>query len=339
MPDDELLSAAASGRLTNADVLRAQTERLLADPRAERFTKNFVGQWLNLREIDFTTPDKQLYPEFDDPLKQAMQRESELFFDEVLRSNRSLLEFVDSDWTYLNARLARHYGIDGVEGCEMRKVALRPEHGRGGVLTHGAVLKVSANGTTTSPVVRGAWVLQRILGFDPPPPPPGVPGVEPDIRGAQTLREQLAKHRSIESCNNCHKIIDPPGFALEGYDVTGRRRDYYRSLGKQFPSPPREQSDNRSVQWKVGPPVDASGVTADGRQFANLAEYKHLLLADQKTIARAMAVRLATYATGRTMGYADRPAIEAIVSASAARQYGFRELLHTIVRSDLFLQK
>jgi hypothetical protein len=339
MPDEELLRHAAAGRLSSPDVLRAQTERMLADRRAERFTKNFVGQWLNLREIDFTTPDRQLYPEFDEPLKHAMQRETELFFDDVLSNNRSLLDFVDSDWTYLNQRLAQHYGIDGVEGTEMRKVALRPEDGRGGVLAHGAVLKVSANGTTTSPVVRGAYVLQRILGFDPPPPPPGVPGVEPDIRGAETLREQLAKHRSTESCNNCHKVIDPPGFALECFDVTGRYRTYYRSLGKQFKSPPRDETDGRSVQWRIGSPVDPSGTTAAGQTFANFADYKKLLLAEKQRIAEAMTVRLATYATGRVMGFSDRPAIDAVVAASAKTEYGFRELLHTIIHSDLFLQK
>lgn len=339
LPDEELLKIAASGKLSSPDVLRKQTERLLADARAERFTKNFVGQWLNLREIDFTTPDRQLYPEFDEPLKHAMLRESELFFDEVLRNNRSLTDFVDSDWTYLNNRLARHYGIEGVDGAEMRKVSLRPDDGRGGVLTHAAVLKVSANGTTTSPVVRGAYVLQRILGFDPPPPPPGVPGVEPDIRGAETLREQLVKHRSTESCNNCHKIIDPPGFALESYDVTGRRRTYYRSLGKQFKTPPREDSDNRTVQWRVGSPVDSSGTTADGKSFANLADYKRLLLADKETVARAMTVHLATYATGRVMGFSDRPTLDEVVRTAGKTEYGFRDLLHKIIQSDLFLQK
>ncbi len=188
-------------------MLKAQTERLLADPRASQFTQNFTGQWLNLRELDFTIPDKQLYPEYDAQLRQTLPRETKLFFEEVLRKNLSVLEFIDSDWTFLNARLAQHYGIDGVTGITLQRTSLKPEHHRGGVLTHASVLKVSANGTTTSPVTRGAFVLQRILGVEPPPPPPGVPGVEPDIRGAMTLREQLAKHRTLASCNACHRVL------------------------------------------------------------------------------------------------------------------------------------
>lgn len=339
LPDDELLSLAAKGQLTKPDVLRAQTERLLKDPRGRQFVLNFVNQWLNLREIDFTTPDRQLYPEFDDLLKVAMVAETELFFTEVLRKNLSLLDFVDSDWTMLNDRLATHYGIDGVQGIEMRRVALKPEHDRGGVLAQAAVLKVSANGTTTSPVVRGAWVLQRILGFDPPPPPPGVPGVEPDIRGATTLREMLDKHRSTESCNNCHKTIDPPGFALESYDVIGGRRTFYRSLGKDFPSPKREQSGGRAVSWRIGPPVDPSGETADGRKFADLADYKKILLADPRTIARALTVKLATYGSGRGMEFSDRAEIDRIVAVVTKKDYGFRELVHEVIQSKLFLSK
>jgi hypothetical protein len=209
-PDAELIALASKGQLSKPATLRAQTERLLKDARAERFTKNFTGQWLNLRDIDFTTPDKQLYPEFDDALKDACLRETELFFNEILRGNLTVASFIDSNWTMLNERLARHYGIEGVEGVEFRKVALKPDSHRGGVLTHASILKVSANGTTTSPVIRGTWMLERILGNPAPPPPPGVPGVEPDIRGAQTLRQQLDKHRTLETCNGCHRVIDPP---------------------------------------------------------------------------------------------------------------------------------
>jgi hypothetical protein len=338
-PDARLLKRAAEGTLSQSAVLRAETDRLLKDPRSRRFITDFVGQWLNLREIDSTTPDRQLYPEFDSLLQQAMVDETEGFFDEVLRKNLSLLNFIDSDWTILNERLAKHYGISGVDGVAMRRVALRPEDHRGGVLTHGSVLKVSANGTTTSPVVRGAWVLRQILGFDPPPPPPGVPGIEPDIRGATTLRELLDRHRSNAACVHCHKVIDPPGFALESYDVAGRYRKHYRVLGSEFPAPARELSDGKSVKWRVGPPVNSAGETADGRAFADLAEYKRMLLADPAVIARALAVKLAVYGTGRAMEFSDREEVDKIVRASAAQGYGFRDLLHLVVQSNLFLNK
>ena len=338
-PDAELLAVAKRGELAKPEVLRAQTERMLADEKARRFTKNFVGQWLNLREIDFTTPDKQLYPEYDEPLKFAMVQETERFFDEVLTKNLSLLNFIDSDWTFANERLARHYGLDDVEGSQMRRVALKPDQHRGGVMTHAAVLKVSANGTTTSPVVRGAYVLQRILGTEPPPPPPGVPGVEPDIRGAVTLREQLAKHRSQESCNACHKLIDPAGFALENFDVMGGWRENYRSLNKDFKSPPRELTGGKYVPWKVGPAVDSTGLTVDGVSFQNWNDYRQWILAKRDVPTYALAEKLATYATGRGMGFSDRKELRALVAQTARANYGFRELLHSVVQSPLFLNK
>ncbi|HVR86470.1 MAG TPA: DUF1592 domain-containing protein, partial [Planctomycetota bacterium] len=221
MPDDELLDLAGQGTLGRPEALRRQVERMLADPKAAAFTQNFLGQWLALRDIDFTEPNPYTYPEFDQMLKASMVRETELFFDEILKNNLSLTTFVDADFSMLNGRLGRHYGIAGVEGWGFRKVALPPESHRGGVLTMASVLKVTANGTTTSPITRGAWVLERILGTPPPKPPADVPPFEPDIRGATTLREQLAKHRSLPTCANCHSRIDPPGFALESFDVIG----------------------------------------------------------------------------------------------------------------------
>lgn len=338
-PDAELMAVAAQGRLSSAAGLRAQTERLLQDPRARRFTTSFTGQWLNLREIDFTAPDKQLYPEFSDTLKDASLRETELFFDETLRGNLNVASFLDSDWTILNEPLARHYGIAGVEGMEFRKVALKPEHHRGGVMTHASVLKVSANGTTTSPVVRGIWILDRILGTPPPPPPPGVPGVEPDIRGAQTLRQQLEKHRTMDNCNGCHRVIDPPGFALENYDVIGGWRENYRSLGKDFPKPANVPASVKNVQWRVGPPVDATGTTPDGRAFKNLADYKKLLLAQPGRFTRTMTEKLAVYGTGRGMGYSDRPELDRIATSVAAKGNGFRDLVHEVIQSAIFKSK
>ena len=335
-PDDELRKHAASGDLLRPATLRAQTDRLLDDPRAQRFVRDFTDQWLSLRNIDATTPDKQLYPEYDDALKAAMLDETRLFFSEILTKNLSVTNFLDSDWTMLNNRLARHYGIPDIEGVAFRKVALKPEYHRGGLLTHASILKVSANGNNTSPVVRGAWVLDRILGTPPSPPPPGTPGVEPDIRGATTLRQMLEKHRSTESCNSCHAKIDPPGFALESYDVAGGWQTHYRSLGRQFKSPP----NLKRVQWRVGPPVDASGVTEDGKAFADLSEFKQkVLLADPEAFTLALTRKLAAYGSGRAMGFSDREELRRIAHETFTRGNGLRDLLHNLVQSDLFLTK
>src|SRR5262249_19272972 len=211
MPDEELLTLAEKGKLHEPDALRAQVERLLKDPKAGAFTTNFAGQWLSLRAIDATAPDPALYPEYDDVLKVAMVRETLLFFDEVLKNDLSLTNFVSSDFTLLNGRLARHYGIPGVTGQEFKKVALPKDSHRDGVLTMASVMNVTTNRTTTSPVLRGAWVLDRILGTPPPKPTMDVEAVEPDIRGATTIREQLAKHRQRTECASCHAKIDPPG--------------------------------------------------------------------------------------------------------------------------------
>jgi hypothetical protein len=335
-PDDELRRLAANGALLQPATLRAQTDRLVADPRAQRFVRDFTDQWLSLRNIDATTPDKQLYPEYDDALKAAMLAETRGFFSEVLTKNLSVTDFLDSDWTILNNRLARHYGIPGVEGVAFRKVALKPEDHRGGLLTHASVLKVSANGNNTSPVVRGAWVLDRILGTPPSPPPPGTPGVEPDIRGATTLRQMLEKHRSTESCNSCHAKIDPPGFALESYDVAGGWQTNYRSLGRQFKSPP----NLKRVQWRVGPPVDASGVTEDGLAFADLREFKQkVLLADPEAFTLALTRKLAAYGSGRAMGFSDREELRRIAHQTFTQGNGLRDLLHNLVQSEIFLTK
>ncbi len=339
LPDAELLAAAAKGQLVKSEVLRAQTERMLKDARVARFTENFTGQWLGLRDIEFTVPDAKLYPEFDGALKEAMVRETRLFFEEMLGKNLHVLQFIDSDWTMLNERLARHYGVEGVKGVGFRRVPLKAEHHRGGVLTHASVLKVSANGTNTSPVVRGAWVLDRILGTPPAPPPPGIPGVEPDIRGATTLRQLLEKHRNLESCNGCHSKIDPPGFALESYDPTGGWREFYRSLGDKFPKPTNLPAEVRNVAWRVGPPVDASGVTAGGAAFKDLAEFKRLITASPERFPRALALKLATYGSGRGMGISDRPELARITAAVAKKGNGFRDMVHEVIQSDIFRSK
>jgi mono/diheme cytochrome c family protein len=335
MPDDELLDLADKRKLSEPDTLRQQVERLLADPKAVAFTENFVGQWLGLRDIDFTEPSFLLYPEFDHMLKVSMIRETELFFEEVLKNDLSLTQFVASDFSILNGRLAKHYGIPGPVGWEFRKVALPRDSHRGGVLTMASVLKVTANGTTTSPVLRGAWVLDRILGTPPSPPPEGVSALEPDTRGAVTIREQLAKHRKVESCASCHTKIDPPGFALESFDVIGGWRENYRTTGNGAPV----TVDGRRMPYHKGKPVDPSDVMPDGQRFANIDDLKQILLKDRDQLARSLTGKLLTYATGAPASSVDQPEIEAIVKKIREKNYGFRTLVHEVVQSKPFQNK
>jgi mono/diheme cytochrome c family protein len=335
MPDEELLTLAEKGQLNQPDTLRRQVERLLKDSRAAAFTENFAGQWLGLRNIDATAPDPALYPEYDNVLKVAMVKEVLLFFDEVLKNDLSLTNFVASDFSMLNGRLARHYGIPGVEGQDFRKVTLPPDSHRGGVLTMAGVMKVTANGTTTSPILRGAWVLDRILGTPPPKPTVDVEAVEPDIRGAITIREQLARHRAEATCAACHAKIDPPGFALESFDVIGGWRDYYRSVGKGEPV----MLNGRKMRYLKGPAVDAADVLPGGQRFANIDEYRQLLLQDRDQLARALAEKLLSYGTGGAPTAADRPEVEAIVARIRDKNYGLRSLVHEIVQSKVFQSK
>jgi len=335
MPDQELLDLAARGELTKGDVLRKQVERLLKDPKASAFTQTFVGQWLNLRAIDDTVPDPALYPEYDDDLKSSMAKEPYLFFDEVLKDDLSLTNFVSSPFSMINGPLAKLYGVPGIDGRDFGKVALPPDCHRGGVLTMAAILKVTANGTNTSPVIRGAWVLERILGTPPPKPPVDVEAVEPDIRGATTIRQQLAKHRSRPECAGCHARIDPPGFALENFDVMGNWRENYRSVGKGEPV----NIPGRWVGYKKGPAVDPADALPDGRKFKSIDEYKQLLLTNPDGLARALSEKLLTYATGGAPSRSDGPEVDAIVRAAREKKYGLRSLIHEIVQSRLFQTK
>jgi hypothetical protein len=264
-----------------------------------------------------------------------MVKETLLFFEEVLKNDLSLTNFVSSDFTMLNGRLARHYGIPGVTGQEFKKVKLPPGSHRGGVLTMASVLKVTANGTTTSPVLRGAWVLDRILGTPPPKPTMDVEAVEPDIRGTRTIREQLARHRERAECASCHAKIDPPGFALESFDVIGGWRDHYRSVGKGEPA----VVNGRTMRYRKGPAVAPADVLPDGSKFKDIDEFKQLLLRDKDQLARALAEKLLTYATGAPPGKSDRPEIDAIVARLSSRHYGFRQLVHEIVQSKVFQHK
>ena len=337
-PDDELTALAAKGTLHQPAVLRAQVERLLQAPRASRFTANFTGQWLDLRKIDFTIPDPQLYGDFDSLLLDAMPRETQLFFDEVLRRDLSLLNFIDSDWSILNERLAALYGIPGVQGSAFRKVALPPAAHRGGVMTQGSVLKVTADGTRTSPVLRGTWVLNRILGKPPAPPPPDVPPIEPDIRGATTIRQQLDKHRNTPACATCHNHIDPPGFALENFDPIGNYREFYRGTERTRAYPqPLFPTSGRAIFR--GADVEQGGTTPEGRTFKDISDYKRLLLEDKDQLARSLTQKLIIYATGADIQFADREVIEQIVATLRTHNYGLRTLVHEIVQSRVFLNK
>jgi Protein of unknown function (DUF1592)/Protein of unknown function (DUF1588)/Protein of unknown function (DUF1587)/Protein of unknown function (DUF1585)/Protein of unknown function (DUF1595)/Planctomycete cytochrome C len=332
-PDSDMLLA----KLTQPDVLRSQTERLLKAATLERFVADFTDGWLNLREIDFTTPDKQLYPEYDELLLDSMLRETRGFITELIQSNLSVSNIIHSDFAMLNQRLAQHYGIPGVTGIELQKIKLPPDSHRGGVLTQASVLKVSANGTNTSPVVRGVYVMDRILGMEPPPPPLGIPGVEPDIRGASTLRELLDKHRNSETCNGCHRMIDPPGFALESYDVIGGWRERFRSIGEgEFV---KATVQGRKVRYRLGPPVDAAGELHVGATFSGMADFQKLLLTGQDRVARCVIEKLLIFATGREMTFADRSEMDQLVAQSKAKGHALRDLIHAVVQSEIFRNK
>ena len=333
MPDEELLALAEQKKLSEPATLRDQVERMLKDGKAKAFTENFVGQWLGLRDLNATIPSHILYPEFDEMLNASMPRETYLFFDELLKHDLSLTNFVHSDFSMLNGRLARHYKIPGPEGWEFKKTPLPKDSHRGGVMTMASVLKVTANGTYTSPILRGAWVLERILGTPPPRPPEGVTAIEPDIRGTKTIRAQLAKHRQDAACASCHAKIDPPGFALESFDVIGGWRDYYRSSGNGK----EVKLDGRRMPYLQGPKVDPADVMADGQKFRDIDEFKQLLLKDRDQIARNLTERLVTYATGAAPQSGDQKEIEVIVGNIRDKDYGLRSLVHEVVQSQAVL--
>ena len=338
LPDEELLAAATAGKLTGVvATLQEETDRLLDDARSGQFVKDFTDAWLDLRSIDFTNPDRKLYPEFDDFLKFSMLAETRAFFRQLLKEDLSIANFIDSDFAMLNSRLAEHYDVPNVRSPEIRKVSLPADSLRGGIMAQASILKVSANGTTTSPVLRGVWALERILGITPPPPPPAVPGVEPDIRGAETIRELLDKHRSMTSCQGCHQLIDPPGFALESFNPIGGYRDRFRSIGAG--QPVKKEVNGRRVTYKLGPPVDSSGQLMDGRQFADFNEFKKLLLDSKDQVAKCVTKKLLTFATGREMGFSDRPEIAHIVEQLDKSGDGLRTLIHLIVQSEIFKTK
>jgi Protein of unknown function (DUF1592)/Protein of unknown function (DUF1588)/Protein of unknown function (DUF1587)/Protein of unknown function (DUF1585)/Protein of unknown function (DUF1595)/Planctomycete cytochrome C len=340
-PDNELRALAEQGKLKNPDILRAQSERLLSDPRAQQFLDAFLDYWLDLRKMDATSPDAELYPDYylDDWLTESAVQETRAFVTHLVKQDLPARNLINSDFAFVNERLAAHYGLPKVEGAALRKVTLPPNSSRGGLMTQASVLKVTANGTTTSPVLRGVWILERILGTPPPPPPPAVPAVEPDIRGAKTIREQLEKHRNVESCNACHKLIDPPGFALEQFDILGAERTRYRATGDGGKPPVGWGKNGQPFAFHEALPVDASGALPTGQPFANVGEFKQLLLKDERAIARNVVQQLVAYGTGAAVRFGDRQRVEEILDRASASHYGMRSLIHALVQSSLFQNK
>ncbi len=325
MPDEQLSRLADEGRLRDAKVLQAEVSRLIAGPRGQRFVRDFASQWLDLVDINFTEPDRKLYGDFDVVVQNAMLDETHAYLNEMLANDRSVRDLIDSQHSYLNSRLARYYGIDGVQGEQLRRVSLSPQGHRGGLMSQGSILKVTANGTDTSPVLRGIWISERILGVPIPPPPASVPAIEPDIRGAKTIREQLQKHLSDSRCASCHKNIDPPGYALENFDAAGKWRDRYMVVS--------------GGRYRRGAEIDASATLADGREFDNFDQFRELLLDDIRPIAKNVAEKLLIYGTGAAITFADRDVVEEIVDATAENDFGFRSLLQAVVTSPTFLSK
>jgi hypothetical protein len=339
-PDEALRARAAAGELRQPAVLRGETERLLNDPRSRRFVDAFTDYWLDLRKVDDTSPSSTLYNDYelDEPLKLATLEETRLFIAELLRGDYPANNLIDSKFTFLNERLAGLYGIPGVSGAAMRRVDLPPDSLRGGLMTQASILKVTANGTTTSPVLRGHWITERILGLETPPPPP-VGSVEPDIRGAVTIRQQLAKHRADPSCASCHAKMDPPGFALESFDVMGGFRERYRAAKEGVQPAPGVGLNGQRFAFHYALPVDAAGELPDGRAFTDVRGIKRLLLTDELPIARNLARQLVTYATGQPVHFSERNQLEQILQRASGSHYGVRDLVHEIIQSDLFQSK
>jgi hypothetical protein len=265
-----------------------------------------------------------------------MVAETRAYFRELLDKDLGASYLVKSDFAMLNEKLAVHYGIPGVTGSQIRRVSLPKGSPRGPFLTQAAILKITANGTTTSPVPRGAFVMDRLLGQPPEPPPPDIPAIEPDVRGAKTIREQLDKHRNVAACASCHAKIDPPGFALETFDVIGGERNRYRSIGAGDPAPRGAIDPFIGISFKLGPNVDASGVLPDGRAFAGIGEFQDLLAADSTRLLKNLARQFAVYSTGRDVSFGDRDQLAAIVADTKKKGGGIRTLLHELTQSCLF---
>ena len=304
-------------------------DRLLADPKSERFVKDFVGQWLDIKHVGEMQPDGNLYPEYDPELERSMVEETRSFVREILHKDLNLANLIDSDWAMLNARMAQHYGIPEVQGNQFRRVSLdKTTTVRGGLLTQASILNITSNGTTTSPVVRGVWVLERLLGTPAPPPPPDVPAIEPDIRGASTIQEQLAKHRSIAQCASCHRKIDPYGFALENFDVIGGWRENYRAL-----EPTANPNRPKLID---GPEVVSSDSMPRRGEFQDFREFRELLLQEEELVFKNVARQLATFALGRSMDFADEELLDDIVARTKTAGGGLKTMIRELVNNEIF---
>jgi mono/diheme cytochrome c family protein len=315
IPDDELLDAAIRGKLSRPEELERQTRRMLADRRSFNLASNFAGQWLRLRNLEAVTPNARLYPDFDDNLRQAFRTETELFLDSVRSEDRSVLDMIRTNYTFLNERLAKHYGIPNIYGSRFRRVTLSPESRRGGLLRHGSVLSVTSYATRTSPVIRGVYVLDNIFGAPPPPPLPNVPALDESTVSANLpMRERLAAHRNNPACASCHRTIDPVGFSLENFNAVGQWREY------------EGESE----------PIDASGALPGVGEFRGVAGLEDALLSRPEMFAGALTEKLLTFALGRGVEYYDAPAVRKIVRDSAKDRYRFSSLILGIVKSVPF---
>ncbi len=317
MPDEELFDHAGKSDLHQPAVLEAQTKRMLKDPKAHALVENFADQWLLIRNLKNATPDTALFPTFDEPLRRAMQNETELYFENVVREDRSILDFIDSDYTFVNERLAKHYGIEGVKGDEFRKVSLKDGR-RGGVLTQASVLTVTSNPTRTSPVKRGKFILDNILGAPPPPPPPDVPALKEakEVADSVSLRQRMELHRANPACASCHQKMDPLGFGFENFDAIGAWRD----------------QDGKNA-------IDPAGVLPDGSSFKGPAELKTILKARQQDFAHCLTEKMLTYALGRGLERMDRCVVEEVTRDVVQNQYTFSSLVLGIVKSEPFLMR
>ncbi|MFZ4766122.1 MAG: DUF1592 domain-containing protein, partial [Roseimicrobium sp.] len=353
-PDDELLRLAAQGELSKPEIRKKQVQRLLADARSTRFIEHFLDEWIELKKIDFTTPDLALYPEYDAWLHDSMLAETRGDFRRMLDHDLGVRALIQGETVLINQRLAELYGLRGVTGSEFREVKLPLGSPRGGLLTQASVLKVTANGTATSPVQRGVWVMERILGIPRQPPPPNISAIEPDATGAVTIRQMIEKHRADAACASCHARMDPPGFALENFDAIGGWRDHYRLAGKPKMIRVGQGKEAKTVEeptleivsesaalrnrvkMRLGPQVDASGELTGGLAFKDINELRALLLKHEDALARNVVRQFLTYATGRAPRFGDRDEIEAILSKTKPSQHGLRTIIEQIVASPLF---
>ena len=350
-PDESLRTKADSGELTKPDVLRNEVARLIASPRFENFVRDFLAQWLNLREIDATTPDRDLFPEYFEAIHDGRQDvllhdsivgETRAFFRDLVERDLGAAQLVSARHAFLNQRLAEHYDLPLVKGAGLRRVDLPADSVRGGLLTQASILKVTANGANTSPVLRGVWLLERIVGTPAPPPPPNAGGIESDTRGATTIREQLAKHQSVKTCAGGHQKIDPPGFVLEAFDPIGRYRDYYRTTetGQKLPElRVFFGSDYGGAKYLKGPSVDTRSQLPSGTDIPDVRAYKAALAVRAEQLARSLVRKLATFATGASVEAGDELIVDAILKKSEASGFGLRTLIQEVVQSDLLTRK